>query len=189
MNDQASKYDWPEGRPRITHMGINVIEMDKMVDFYTGIMGMTVSDRGFSERMQCNLPFMTSSPNTHHQVVLVDVREEGSKSTINQISFTLPSLAALRGLKERLDEAGVESNPICHGNAWSIYFDDPEGNLVETYLDAPFYVPQPQGRPYDLSLSDEEILKWTEEEFGGIEGFVSQEEWSAGLAKKMETPR
>ena len=41
-----------------------------------------------------------------------------------------------------------------HGNSWSVYFDDPEGNNLEVYLDSPFHVPQPFGEYLDFDLSD-----------------------------------
>lgn len=170
----------------LTHMGINVIDMEKMVDFYTRFLGLTVSDRGFSERLQNSLAFMTSDPSVHHQLVMVDSRKEGTEATVNQISFRVPSLDDIRDLNRRLADEGVEANPICHGNAWSIYFPDPEDNLVEVYLDAPFYVPQPRGERYDLEMSNDEILAWTKEKFSGDEGFVTSEEWKADLADKMK---
>lgn len=39
---------------------------------------------------------------------------------------------------------------------------DPEGNMVEIYIDTPFYVEQPHGDPLDLSKSDDEIMRETE---------------------------
>ena len=102
MADQPEAFEWPSGRPKITHMGINVIDIDKMVDFYTRVLGLTVSDFGFSERLQCKLAFLTSDPGSHHQLVLVATRPEGTESTVNQISFTVPALDDLRAANRRL---------------------------------------------------------------------------------------
>ncbi len=179
MTQRSDGFEWPKGRPRMTHMGINVIDIDMMVDFYTRVLGLSVSDLGFSDRLQCKLAFLTSDPGTHHQIVLVGSRAAGTESTVNQISFTVPSLDDLRAANRRLLDEGIEPNPINHGNAWSVYFPDPEGNLIEIYLDAPFYVPQPQGEPLDLALGDDEILARTEERFGAEEGFTTREAWMA----------
>ena len=186
MTEQTESIEWPSGRPRLTHMGINVIDIDRMVEFYTKVLGLSVSDFGFSDRLQSRLAFLTSDPSAHHQVVMVDTRPAGSESTINQISFSVPSLDDLRAANRRLIDAGIETNPINHGNAWSVYFPDPEGNLLEIYLDAPFYVPQPQGEPLDLSLGDDEILARTEARFGAVEGFTSRDAWIAKRKKEIE---
>ena len=166
-------------------MGIDVFDIDRMVDFYTRVLGLSVSDYGFSERLQCKLAFLTSDPGSHHQVVMVGTRPEGSESTVNQISFLVPSVDDLREANRRLRDEGIETNPINHGNAWSVYFPDPEGNLLEVYLDSPFYVPQPQGEPLDLTLGDDEILARTEERFGPVDGFTSREAWMAKREKEI----
>ena len=186
MTERTSANEEPSGRPILTHCGINVIDIDRMVEFYTSVLGLSVSDFGFSNRLQCKLAFLTSDPNAHHQVVLVDTRPEGSESTVNQISFAVPSLGDLRAANRRLIDAGIETNPINHGNAWSVYFPDPEENLLEIYLDAPFHVPQPQGEPLDLSLGDDEILARTEERFGAVEGFTSREIWISKRKQEIE---
>ena len=167
-------------------MGINVIDIDNMVEFYCRVLGLSVSDYGFSERLQCKLAFLTSDPGSHHQVVMVATRAEGTESTVNQISFSVPSLDDLRSANRRLREAGIETNPINHGNAWSVYFPDPEGNLLEIYLDAPFHVPQPQGEPLDLALGDDEILARTEQRFAAVDGFTSREAWIARRTKEID---
>ena len=103
-----------------------------------------------------------------------------------EASFAVPSLGDLRSANRRLIDAGIETNPINHGNAWSVYFPDPEENLLEIYLDAPFHVPQPQGEPLDLSLGDDEILARTEERFGVVEGFTSREIWISKRKQEIE---
>ena len=38
-----------------------------------------------------------------------------------------------------------------HGNAWSLYFRDPEGNRLEVFCDTQWYVEQPCLEDLDLS--------------------------------------
>jgi catechol 2,3-dioxygenase-like lactoylglutathione lyase family enzyme len=65
-------------------------------------------------------------------------------STINQLSFKVATLPELRAMYQRALTFGVEKlNPINHGNAISIYFDDPEGNKIEVYYETEWYLPQP----------------------------------------------
>ena len=75
--------------------------------------------------------------------------------------------------------------PRNHGNAWSVYFDDPEGNNIEVYLDSPFHVPQPFGEYLDFELLDDEIVKLTEAMCRATEGYRPRDEWSADLAAEM----
>ncbi len=82
---------------------------------------------------------------------------------IQQMSFMVDLLADLREVHKRsLALGATDMRPVSHGNAWSIYFKDPEGNTVEAYLDTPFHVPQPHGEFLDLTKSDAEILRETE---------------------------
>ena len=101
------------------------------------------------------------------------------------------SLADLREVHRRALALGAtEMRPVSHGNAWSIYFKDPEGNTVEAYLDTPFHVPQPHGKPLDLSKSDEEILRETEAACRKDPGFmpmtVSSARWRTGWAPEPD---
>ena len=46
---------------------------------------------------------------------------------------------------------------VSHGNAWSAYFKDPEGNRIEVFVDSPWYTPQPCRQPLDLTQPVEQI--------------------------------
>jgi catechol 2,3-dioxygenase len=189
MTKHGERLRWSGGAPRLTHFGLNVIDIDRMVGFYTRVMGLAVSDRGWSERLKQNLAFLTGDPTEHHQLVMVDSRNPGDKGNVNQISFQLSSLAELRAARDRLAAEGVRINPVSHGNAWSIYFDDPEGNLIEVYVHSPFYTPQPCGDRLDLDMSDAEILRETEARLRERPGFMTQAEWSAKMAGRIGHPR
>jgi catechol 2,3-dioxygenase len=104
--------------------------------------------------------------------------KEATFSTVMQASFAVDSLDDLRAAKARALAAGAsELRALDHGNAWSIYFKDPEGNTVEVYLDSPFHVPQPHGDPLDLDMSDEEIVRKTEAACRKDPGFMPREEY------------
>lgn len=173
-------------KPQLSHAGMWVRDMDQMVSFYTRVLGFNITDRGFVERYNGHITFMSNDPNMHHQVILAEGRPEGAPSTINQLSFTVSSLSELRVMYRRVVEEGVENLlPRNHGNAWSVYFDDPEGNNIEVYLDSPFHVPQPFGEYLEFDLSDDEIIKLTEALCQATEGYRPRAEWSAALAGEM----
>ena len=56
----------------------------------------------------------------------------------------------------------IDYRPIDHGLAWSLYFDDPEKNGIEVYVDAPWYITQPFGKLMDFNKPDDELIRDTE---------------------------
>ena len=60
---------------------------------------------------------------------------------------------------QRIKAEGVEIDRIVsHGNAFGMYFFDPEGNRIELYCKTGFDVPQPHGDPIDLEAPNEELI-------------------------------
>ena len=86
------------------------------------------------------MAFMSRDPREHHQIALATGRGD-MPTTINQVSFRLANLEDLRVWHRRLVELGV--GPVDarnHGNAWSLYFLDPEGNRLELYTPSDWHV-------------------------------------------------
>lgn len=170
------------------HLGLWVNDLDRMVDFYTRVLGFTVTDRGdLGDR---HLVFLSRDPDEHHQLALVTGRPPRVDfNVVNQISFRLPSLGDLQALYATVVDEGVkELRTVSHGNAWSAYFHDPDGNRVELYVATPWYTPQPYAEPLDLTLSEEEIRRRTEAECRARPGFMTGAEWREDLARKLGAP-
>jgi len=176
-----------------SHVGFFVHDVGVMEDFYSRVLGFTVTDRGELEtpRGPVYLVFLSRDPNEHHQIVLATGRPEHLPfNVINQISFRVPDVAALRHFHTALQgEKASELAPVTHGNAISLYFRDPESNRIELFFDTPWYCTQPCREPVDFSKSDAEILQWTERLVRSLPGFQPREAWSAALRRKMEAPR
>lgn len=169
----------------ISHIGIFVRDMARMREFYTGLLGFRVTDNGTMRNGQ-ELTFMSRDPRDHHQIVLVSGREERGASTINQITFRVGTLAEVRTMHDRLVAHEADRiDPVDHGNAWSVYFHDPEGNRLEVFCDTPWYVKQPRREPLDFSLSDEEIEKLTYERIKDDPSTRPFDEWRRTIAKEM----
>jgi catechol 2,3-dioxygenase-like lactoylglutathione lyase family enzyme len=170
----------------LSHVGLYVQDMPKMLDFYTGFLGFAVSDRGPS-RGGGEIVFMTRDPREHHQLVLANGRPDDLPfNIVNQLSFRVDSLATLRELHAGLrNEDVVELGPVSHGNALSVYFHDPEKNRVELLIDTPWYVPQPCRIPVDLSLPDDELWATVERDARKLPGFTSRTAWAAEIEKKI----
>jgi catechol 2,3-dioxygenase len=174
-------------RPCLTHAGIRVWDIDRMREFYCAALGLIVSDTGRGPVSGLDFVFMTAEADKHHQFVLTSGRPREERcTTVFQLSFRLATLAELRVVEARAREAGASRFvPMSHGNAWSVYFDDPEGNTIEVYVDSPWYVPQPFGDPLDLSQSDEEILRATEARCRACPGFAPAEAWRAEIGRRL----
>ena len=146
--------------PRIDslgHVGIYAEDLMKMRDFYTRVLGLTISDEDLEER---GMTFLTADKDReHHEFVLMKGRvTRDDAKVIQQISFIVPSLDDLKEFHVRLLEEGVEIDRIVsHGIAFGMYFFDPEGNRIELYVRTPYKVPQPLGDPIDLSMANEEL--------------------------------
>ena len=96
---------------------------------------------------------------------------------------SVASLAELRAVAGKATARGIKLRQTSHGNAWSVYFPDPEGNQIEIYLDTPWHVAQPHGDPMDFSLSDAEIFAQTEAKVRADPTFKVKEAREAELAR------
>ena len=173
-------------RARLSHVGIHAHDKPRLEQFYTTVLGLVVTDSG-TARSGMELTFMSANPGNHHQFVLVSGRPDTSGfNPINQISFMVDTLADLREVHRRaLENGATDMRVLSHGNAWSCYFKDPEGNTVEAYLDTPWHVPQPHGDPLNLSKSDDEIIRETEAICRADPGFMMMEDYQRSMAERL----
>lgn len=174
---------------RFTHCAIFVHDLDHMEDFYSRVLGYPVTDRGeLAYPENENLPnahlvFMSQDADEHHQVILVKGRPESLPfNPINHLAFRVRSLAEVRTAWQALQGEDVsEVRPVTHGNAWSVYFRDPEGNRLEIYTPTPWHISQPFRVPIDLTRSDGEIVDETLALVADKAGFTSREEREAAM--------
>ncbi|MGX9936541.1 VOC family protein [Advenella kashmirensis] len=169
-----------------SHVGLYVFELEKMAEFYQRILGLRVTDRGTLPGRE--LVFLSADINEHHQVVLATGRtgNPGDK-VVNQISFRLQSLEDLQSVYQSLKEDGeaTDFRAINHGNAWTLYFRDPEQNRIELFVDSPWYVAQPRADDLDLRLPTADIYQFTEEMCKQDPSFMTRTEWQASFKKRF----
>ncbi len=149
----------PAPRLALSHTTIAVRDLDPMLDFYCGTLGFHVTDRGDTPDGS-QMAFLSQDPAEHHQILFISglPGSEHQFVMVDHLAFRTGSLDELRVIGARLDDAGVEGViPIDHGNAWSLYFNDPEGNGVECFVDSPFHVAQPFADGFDLTADDATI--------------------------------
>ena len=168
-----------------SHVGLFVRDEAAMADFYERVLGFTVTDRG--QLGAARLAFFSRDPHEHHQIVMVSGRAETLPfNVINQISFRVAGLAELRAAHDRVAaERVADLVAVTHGNAWSIYFLDPDGNRLEIFADTPWYVRQPLREPIDFALTDDVIFQRTEALCRALPDFKPVATWQAEMAGRM----
>lgn len=136
------------------HVGLFVKDPAAMVDFYENFLGMQVTDRGENDW----IVFLSARPEEeHHELALM--KSDELKSEVQQVSFTVSSLADLRQFWSQIKERGYPVDRVLnHGIAFGCYFRDPEGNRVEVYWRTGKSYPQPHGDAIDLDLPETELL-------------------------------
>ena len=167
--------------PSLNHIGLYVWDLDRMTTFYTRAFDLRITDRGRGNAFPHDLVFLSSDPDEHHQLVLVSGRPDDARfSTVMQLAFEVETLGEVRTAAQRaVAEGATDLFGLNHGNAWSVYCKDPEGNTVEIYTDTPWHVPQPFGHPLDLAKDDATIYGETEAKCLATPGFLPRAEWSA----------
>jgi len=150
----------PMGIKKLGHVGIWAQDFEGMRDFYSKIVGLTISDQS------ANAAFMTSDPaREHHELVVFRSQNPEQRTSVQQISFSCERLEDIVGYYQRFKANDVKFARITsHGNAVGLYFHDPEGNVIEVYWTTPFEARQPYGVAVDLNKPVAEILKEIEED-------------------------
>jgi catechol-2,3-dioxygenase len=174
--------------PRLTlsHSTRAARNMDTMVDFYCNVLGFHVTNRGMVGENE-EIAFISQDPDEHHQIVLVGGMENAPQFMLaDHLAFRVDDLDAVRAIKARLEEHGIEGvAPVSHGNAWSVYFTDPEGNGIECFTDTPFHVAQPYLERLPIELSNDEILEHTRAELADKPEFQPIDQYRAAMETKL----
>ena len=159
-----------------SHAVLNVRDAEKVLSFYTGALGFSISDRGPIADNGPEIIFMSQSKDEHHQLAIVTARkDEEPSNSLNHLAFRVDAFDDVKTIKANLDNAGVKYMPLSHGNTLSLYFSDPEGNGLEVFWDTPWHVSQPEGVRWDTNLNEQEALAWVEQTFNDRPMFVKRE--------------
>jgi len=144
----------------IGHVGLYCDDVEKMRDFYTNVLGFKVTDPG----PRGNGYFLSAQPEAEHHQILLLGGGRGDGKVIQQLSMHTSSVGEVREFYHRLKEAGAHIHEtITHGNAVSVYFDDPEGNRLEIYWDTDIPIHQPFKRDINMDADDAGILSQVKE--------------------------
>jgi len=119
-------------RTHLGHVHLKVRDVDRAIEFYRAVLGLDVTERHGS--------YAFLSFGEHHHDLALQALGEGAAGPgrgvgLYHSAWEVPDGTALRETYERLRDRGVEVAPVDHGISKALYFDDPDGNGVEVYLD------------------------------------------------------
>ena len=174
----------------VSHFEIRARDQAAMEKFYTETLGFIVSDRGVLNAGPMKgreLIFLSHSPDEHHQIVLIprDVTDQGGG--IGHVAFRVDSLDEVRRAYEKVRELPhTKPEPVSHGNTWSVYFRDPEGNRIEIFTQTPWHTTQPCRFDVDYDQPDAALKQATEASAQSLPGFTSGETWQDSFRRRFE---
>ncbi|KAL4801510.1 Glyoxalase/Bleomycin resistance protein/Dihydroxybiphenyl dioxygenase [Aspergillus unguis] len=133
----ATHFDAPSTKvlspASLAHVVLRTANLPRMVDFYTTFLGGTVT---YGNEI---LSFITYDEE-HHRIALIGVPSTGPKVPtscgLEHIAFAFNNLSDLLAAYRHRKARGI--SPVwCvnHGPTTSIYYKDPDGNMLETQVD------------------------------------------------------
>jgi catechol-2,3-dioxygenase len=148
------------GIKKLGHVGIYAQDFEKMRDFYSRVVGLTITDEA------PNAAFMSSDPEReHHEFVIFGASGPEQKTCVQQISFSCENLEDVAHYYQRFKEHGVRFRSVTsHGNAVGLYFFDPEDNVCEVYWTTPWQAHQPYAVAVDITRDLDEVKRLIEQD-------------------------
>lgn len=124
---------------RVGHLVLKVQNLERSRKFFTEVLGFPQvgeNDRGM-------LFFSTDVADNHHMLALREAKPgaplpEPEQIGMEHVSFELATFAELQEVYRKFKEHGVKlRHTLFHGVTKSIYFYDPDGNVLEVYCNVP----------------------------------------------------
>lgn len=140
----------------IHHVGVHATNPAASAEFYRDVLGMEIVGGSAPDHPLGASAFLSSRPDEEsHEVALF------ANPDFAHIAFKVCSLDELRAMYARVVEKGLPIKFIAnHHASFAIYFDDPDGNMIEVYWPTgDLSRRQPQMEPLDLSQPDEALLQ------------------------------
>lgn len=118
---------------KLAHIVLRTNNFDEMVQYYKDFLGAEVI---YQSSM---LAFLTYDEE-HHRIAIGDIpgtkAKDAQSSGLEHIAFSFKSITDLLLTYRQRKQKGIEPVwPVNHGPATSIYYRDPDGNMIETQAD------------------------------------------------------
>ncbi|MGP9791294.1 VOC family protein [Roseinatronobacter sp. NSM] len=127
----------PRAGPMIGHVHLKVADLDRAVAFYS-LLGF-----GVTQRYGTQAVFM-GADGYHHHIGLNTWHSAGARPApaghtgLYHLAVLYPDRVAMAQVLHKLLQAGVQLDGAAdHGVSEALYFNDPDGNGVEIYVDRP----------------------------------------------------
>jgi catechol 2,3-dioxygenase len=120
------------------HVVLRVTDRERAEQFYGDFLGLPLCARFDENGMK--MAFFTLG--NHHDFAVIEVSGEGDAACdtaagLHHVAFNIgTTMDELREAKQKLDDAGIAVQPVDHEVTKSLYFQDPDGNGIELYVDA-----------------------------------------------------
>jgi catechol 2,3-dioxygenase len=122
----------------IGHVHLKVADIDRALDFYTGVLGFELQQRIGDEAA------FVSAGGYHHHIGLNTWQSKGGSppppgtTGLFHVAIRYPTRRALAVALRRLAQAGWPLGGASdHGVSEALYLSDPDGNGIELYWDRP----------------------------------------------------
>ncbi|MDP9146869.1 MAG: VOC family protein [Acidobacteriota bacterium] len=136
--EKSPSTDVVDATVRIGHVHLKVANLERAIDFYSGILGFQIM-----QRLGDSAAFL-SVGNYHHHIALNTWESHGGHppapgtTGLYHTAIVYPDRAALARALHRLMSARIPLEGAAdHGVSESIYLRDPDDNGVELYCDKP----------------------------------------------------
>lgn len=124
---------------RTGHLVLKVKDLERSKRFFTEVLGLpVVGDNG-----KGMVFFSSDVNNNHHMLAIRQAKEDAPVASPQQVgmehvAYELSSFAELQEAYRIFKEKGVKiDHTVFHGITKSIYFLDPDGNMLEVYCNVP----------------------------------------------------
>jgi len=124
---------------RVGHLVLRVKDMQRSRRFFEDVLGFPV----VAENERGMVFFSTDVKDNHHMLALMQGKEGATMPSpdhvgMQHVSFELGSFAELQDAYRLFKEKGVNvCYTVFHGISKSVYFNDPDGNMLEVYCNVP----------------------------------------------------
>lgn len=119
------------------HVVLRVTDRARAERFYGEVLGLPICARYDENGLR--MAFFTLG--NHHDFAVMEVSGEGSSRSesavgLHHVAFKIGSrMEELLDAKAKLEAAGLTLSPVDHDVTKSLYFEDPDGNGIEVYID------------------------------------------------------
>jgi catechol 2,3-dioxygenase len=118
------------------HVVIKVRDQQRAEAFYNGLLGISIAAR------YANMSATFFTLGNHHDFAVVAVGDDAEDSPAKSpgllhVAFKIgDSIDELREARVKLEDTGLKVEAHDHSVTKSLYFNDPDGNRIEFYVDS-----------------------------------------------------